>query len=90
MDAFAKKANVYQDKLYNKIKIRKNGVSEFLSNLKAMRRAKGGLSTRNKDVWHGYFKDLFNQVPKIEPVNFDNCNTRLLSHDNVWQVTIIR
>ena len=30
---------------------------------------------------HGYFKDLLNRVPKVEPDNSDNCNTRLLSHD---------
>ena len=46
-----------------------------------MKRAKGPPSTVNKDVWHGYFKDLLNQVPKVEPVNFDNCNTIILSFD---------
>ena len=46
-----------------------------------MKQAKGGLSTITKDVRHGYFKDLLNQVPKVEPVNFDNCNKRILSQD---------
>ena len=61
-----------KDKLYKKIKICTNGASEICSNLKAMERAKGGFSTINKDMRHGYFKDLLNRVPKVDPVNFDN------------------
>ena len=45
-DAFTIKANVYKDKLYNKIKICKNRATEIWSNLKA---TKGGFSTINKD-----------------------------------------
>ena len=46
-----------------------------------MKRAKAGLSTINKDVRRGYFEDLLNQVPKVEPVNLDNCSTKLLLHN---------
>ena len=46
-----------------------------------MKRAKGGLSTINKDAWYGYFNYLLHRVLKVEPFNFDNCHTIILSHD---------
>jgi len=75
-----KKLRMYLLKRLNSIT--KLKYANFWSNLKALKRAKGGLSTINKDdVRHCYFKDLLNRVAKVEPVNSDNCNTRLLSDD---------